>query len=194
MKITTLAVSILAALGAGCATEIPLRAPALALTELPDCYSANYDAQLDLFTLRNAGPLLVNQQCLLSVGPGAGVSASRLKAGRYTIHVSNGGGGGAGGNACVFAPFYIPGGPGWLGSPSNMVRVDSGEVIAGTIGAENYVRPTHAQNEKLAGKMDGHGGSGPGQTRGAHGGRAESAMPAPRAVTASSPCARVDST
>ena len=201
MKLATLAVSILAGL-AGCATEVPKLAPMLSLAELPDCYSANYDAQFDLFTIRNAGPLPVNQQCVLSVGPATGTSASRLKAGLYKVHVSDGGGGGAGGtwqlglgrssggaggggagarevvntinltegvykltiggggpggNACVFAPFFIPGAPGWLGSPSNVVRVDTGQVIAGVIGAENYARPTRAQNEKLAGRMDGTG-------------------------------------
>src|SRR6188472_3383577 len=93
MKTTTLAVTILAGFAAGCATEIPLRSPDLALSQLPDCYAANYDAQLDLFTIRNAGPLPVNQQCLLTVGG----TAARFKPGRYAIHVSDGGGGGAGG-------------------------------------------------------------------------------------------------
>jgi hypothetical protein len=65
------------------------------------------------------------------------------------------------------------GGPGWLGGPSSMIRVATGELIIGTAGADAYIRPTRGQNENMAGKMDAHGGSGPGQASGGHGERPE---------------------
>jgi hypothetical protein len=201
MKLAKFAGLILAAFGTGHASA----------QALPDCFQSNYDADLNLFTIRNAVKDPVNQQCIVSVGPG-----SRLRAGRYTIHVSNGGGGGAGGtwqgeggkgggggggagareilttvnltegaykltigaagpggNACVLAPFYIGGSPGWPGSPSNVVRVATGDVVAGIPGAESYARPSRAQLDRLAGPRDGHGGGGPGQTSGGRGGRGD---------------------
>jgi hypothetical protein len=75
------------------------------------------------------------------------------------------------------------GGPGWKGSPSNLVRITTGEVVVGTIGADNYVRPSRAQNDRSAGARDGHGGFGPGQTSGGQGG-AESADSAKVTATA----------
>lgn len=211
MKITTLAFSLLASIGTGCAM-----APSTSLVatgDLPNCFDSNYDAQQNLFTMKNTAQDLVNQQCLLTVGSG-----SRLGAGSYEVSLANGGGGGAGGTpqrgsgtgggaggggagareavtrinlaegsykltiggggpggqACVFAPYYMGGGPGWAGSPSNIVRVPTGEVIAGIPGADSYARPSRAQHDRSAGLMDGHGGSGPGQTSGGHGGTSNS--------------------
>ena len=214
MKMTRLALSLLAGIGAGCATAPP--AP-LAASGLPDCFNSNYDPQRDLFTMRSAAQNVVNQQCAITVGPRGGVaSASRLTAGSYTVYLANGGGGGAGGtmqgprggggaggggagarevqkavdlvegtykltigaggpggNSCTFAPYFLGGEPGWVGSPSNIVHLATGAVIAGAPGADSYARPSRAQNERSAGKMDGHGGSGAGQTSGGHGGDAE---------------------
>src|SRR6185503_12041722 len=69
--------------------------------------------------------------------------------------------------------FYIGGSPGWPGSPSSMVRIANGELVAGVFGADAYRRPSRAQVERMAGPMDGHGGSGPGQTSGGRGGRGD---------------------
>ena len=201
MKLAKSVLALLVACGAGHASA----------QALPDCFESNYDANLNLFTIRNAVRDPVNQQCAVSVGPNA-----RLRAGRYTIHVSNGGGGGAGGTwqgeggmgggggggagareilttvnltegvykltigaggpggmACVLAPFYIGGGPGWPGSPSSIVRIANGELIAGIAGADAYRRPSRAQLDRMAGPVDGHGGSGPGQTSGGRGGNVD---------------------
>ncbi len=98
---------------------------------------------------------------------------------RATVNLTEGlykltiGAGGPGGSVCVPGAGF-GGGPGWLGSPSNMVRMATGELVVGTPDADRYVRPSRGQNEKMAGRMDGHGGSGPGQTSGGHGGRPES--------------------
>lgn len=216
MKTTTLALSLMAALGTGCALAPSTNIVATA--DLPNCLDANYDAQQNLFTLKNAVPDALNQQCVLSVGP-HGEQGSRLAAGRYAISLANGGGGGAGGTpqrgpgqgggaggggagaretqvtvdlaegmyrltigaggpggtACVFAPYYMSGGPGWAGSPSSIVHIGTGNVVAGTPGADTYARPSRARHELSAGKMDGHGGSGPGQTSGGRGGTFASA-------------------
>ena len=216
MKLTTLALSLLAGIGAGWAAHST--ATPVAVSLLPDCFVSNYDAQQDLFTLKNTARDFVNQQCVLTVGPRGGVATrSGLGAGRYEISIANGGGGGAGGttqsgnrggaggggagareavtrvelaegsyrltigaggpggNACVSAPFNMGGGPGWPGSPTNIVRVATGEVVAGTPGAESYARPSRAKHDQSAGLRDGHGGSGPGQTSGGHGGTSNSA-------------------
>ncbi|MGE5202372.1 MAG: hypothetical protein ACM3O6_09945, partial [Acidobacteriota bacterium] len=212
MNLAKLALSLLAALGAGCATAPS--APVVAMSDLPDCSESNYDAERGLFTIRNAVGDPANQQCLLRVGPrGDAAAAPRLRAGSYTVSLANGGGGGAGGtvqamggggggggggagsaetratvnlaegtyrltigaggpggSACSGGPIALGGGPGWIGSPTNMVRVATGEVVAGTPGADKYARPTRAQNERFAGRMDAHGGSGPGQSSGGHAG------------------------
>jgi hypothetical protein len=209
MKLTTLALSLLAGAATGCATAPP--GPLIGAVDLPNCFDSNYDAQRDLFTMRNAAPDAVNQQCALTVGPG-----SRLAAGSYVVYLANGGGGGAGGtvqapnrgggaggggagaketqatvrltegvyrltlgagglggNACVSAPpFHLSGGPGWIGSPSSIVRIATGELVIGVPGADRYARPSRAQHDLSAGPMDGHGGSGPGQTSGGRGGAA----------------------
>jgi len=109
-------------------------------------------------------------------GGGGGAGGLELQA---TLNVTEGvykltiGAGGPGGTACVLGPYpelIFGGGPGWLGAPSNMIRVATGEVVIGTTGADTYARPTRAQNERMAGPMDGHGGSGPGQSSGGRGG------------------------
>ena len=101
-------------------------------------------------------------------GGGAGAKDTQvtvnLPAGDYRLTI---GLGGPGGTACGAG---FGGGPGWTGSPSNVVRMASGEVIVGAPGAEIYARPSRAQNERSSGKQDGHGGSGPGQTTGGQGG------------------------
>jgi hypothetical protein len=210
MKLTTLAITFLAGAATGCATA-PSGVP-VAAADLPNCFDANYDAQRGLFTMRNAAPDAVNQQCALTVGP----RGARLAAGSYTVYLANGGGGGAGGtqqgpnrgggaggggagareiqatvqlsegvyrltlgaggpggNACVFAPYYLSGGPGWAGSPSSIVRIATGEVVIGAPGADSYARLSRAQHDQSAGVMDGHGGSGPGQTSGGRGGTSQ---------------------
>ena len=102
-------------------------------------------------------------------GGGAGAKETlatvNLTAGVYKLTI---GAGGPGGTACMPGAGF-GGGPGWVGSPSNMIRVATGEVIAGTPGADAYVRPSRAQNERMTGKMDAHGGSGVGQASGGQG-------------------------
>jgi len=81
------------------------------------------------------------------------------------------GAGGPGGSACLKTPTVLfSGGPGWLGSPSSLVRIDTAEVLLGKPGADKHVRPSKRQNEKFAGNQDAHGGSGPGKTTGGSGG------------------------
>ncbi len=103
-------------------------------------------------------------------GGGAGAAETQLKLnlteGEYRITI---GAGGPGGSACSGAPNYFGGGPGWFGSPTNIVRLATGEVVLGTAGAETYVRPSRSQNDKGGKARDGSGGSGPGQTTGGHG-------------------------
>lgn len=222
MRIIMLTLVTLASAGAGCATAPS--AHRIAISELPNCFESNYDAQQRLFTIKDLNDLWAdptknppNQQCLLGVGPsGAAASASQLAAGRYIVYVANGGGGGAGGTmqspvrgvgggggggggagakevqatiyltegvykltigaggpggrACV-PDLNLAGGPGWYGSPSNIVRIATDEVVAGVPGADAYVRPTVYQHEKLAGTgRPGQGRFGPGQTSGRAGG------------------------
>ena len=216
MKMTTIALSLLAAFGAGC-TTVP-SSPPVAVSALPDCFDSNYDKARGLFTIRNAIGNVVNQQCLITVVPhGEVASESQITAGRYKAYLANGGGGGAGGPLQSFiggggggggggagaaetqATIYLAegvykltlgaggpggmagglhpggfgGGVGWAGSPSNLVNVTTGAVVLGTPGADTYQRLTRAQSDRSGGKMDGHGGSGPGQTSGGHGGVAE---------------------
>jgi hypothetical protein len=107
-------------------------------------------------------------------GGGAGAREARTTAilaeGMYKLTI---GAGGPGGSACAdFPSVTFPGGPGWAGSPSNIVRVATGEVILGAPGADTYARPSRAENERLSGEQDGHGGSGPGQATGGAGGHA----------------------
>ncbi len=104
-------------------------------------------------------------------GGGGGAGAAQMEA---TIDLTEGiykltiGAGGPGGLVCL-PNLGFGGGPGWLGSPSNMVRVATGELVVGTPGADRYVRPTLGQNVKMSGKPTGHGGSGPGQASGGSG-------------------------
>lgn len=107
-------------------------------------------------------------------GGGGGAGARELQRvvdlieGVYTLTL---GAGGPGGSACMRTPTMLfPGGPGWLGSPSSLVRLATGEVIIGSGNAEKYMRPSKSGNERLAGNQDGHGGSGPGKTTGGRGG------------------------
>ena len=113
-------------------------------------------------------------------GAGSAETTARLNLsdGVYKLTI---GAGGPGGSACQ-RPRQpqgqgFGGGPGWLGSPSNIVRVATGEVLMGALGADVYARPKRAAHErtgqkadKMAGLMPGHGGSGPGQTSGGDGG------------------------
>jgi hypothetical protein len=105
-------------------------------------------------------------------GGGGGAGAAETTA---TVNLTEGayrltlGAGGPGGSACSGPPEYFSGGPGWAGSPTNMVRVGTGEVVFGTAGAETYVRPSRWQHERNSGKPDGSGGYGPGQTSGGDG-------------------------
>lgn len=81
------------------------------------------------------------------------------------------GAGGPGGSACMRTPTMLfPGGPGWLGSTSSLVRLATAEVIIGSGNAEKYLRPSKRGNERLAGNQDGHGGSGPDKANGGRGG------------------------
>lgn len=106
-------------------------------------------------------------------GGGGGAGAAETQA---TINLTEGvykltiGAGGPGGTACQPSVGF-GGGPGWLGSPSNIVRVATGEVVIGAPGADSYARPSRAKNEQMAGKIDAHGGTGPGQASGGHGDR-----------------------
>ena len=60
MKTTTLALCMLAAIGAGCAT---LSAPGVEpVSGLPDCFESNYDRTRDLFTLNERAGSAPNQQ------------------------------------------------------------------------------------------------------------------------------------
>lgn len=106
-------------------------------------------------------------------GGGGGGGASGFEQ-RATVYLFEGvykltiGAGGPGGHAC--AGPTLGGGAGWAGSPSNIVRVVNGEVVMGMYGADFYRRPTRAENERNAGKFDGHGGHGPGRASGGNGG------------------------
>lgn len=99
-------------------------------------------------------------------GGGAGAMETQTKVnlapGVYKLTL---GAGGPGGTSCLPRAGF-GGGPGWVGSPSNMTRVATGELVAGVAGADSYARLSRSQNERTAGKMDGHGGSGVGQTSG----------------------------
>ena len=103
-------------------------------------------------------------------GGGAGAAESQLTVnlteGKYRATI---GAGGPGGSACSGPPTNFGGGPGWPGSPTNMIRMGTGEVIAGVPGAEAYTRPTRWQHDRASGVQDGRGGFGPGQTSGGDG-------------------------
>jgi hypothetical protein len=112
-------------------------------------------------------------------GGGGGGGGAGAKETQVTVNLTEGlykltiGAGGPGGSVCMPSAGF-GGGPGWLGSPSNMVRVATGEIIAGTPGADTYVRPTRSQNERGT-KRDGNGGTGPGQASGGDGGHTSAA-------------------
>ena len=110
MKINKLALSLLVGIGTGCTTLPP--APPVSMADLPNCFDTNYDKQLRLFTIKSAIGNVVNQQCLLTVGPrGNAASASQLAAGPNRIALANGGGG-AGGTLQAFASTQGGGGGG----------------------------------------------------------------------------------
>lgn len=213
MTITKIALTLLTGIGAGCTSVPP--GPLLSQAALPDCFTANYDKDRAIFTMKNETADAVNQQCLLTVQQRQdAASESQLSAGRYRIYLANGGGGGAGGTKETTTNFFwrgggggggggagametqgtvdlepgvykltlgaggpggaacmpgVGGGAGWVGSPSNMIRVATGEVLIGAAGADRYARPLTDDNNRIAGKMDGHGGSGPGQATGGQG-------------------------
>lgn len=112
-----------------------------------------------------------------TAGGGGGGGAGAVETQR-TVNLTEGvykltiGAGGPGGSACL-PKLGFGGGPGWVGGPSNIIRVATGEVVMGTPGADSYTRPSRAQNERAAGKMDGHGGSGPGEASGGQGAQAQ---------------------
>jgi len=102
-------------------------------------------------------------------GGGAGAVQQRqvvaLSPGVYKLTL---GAGGPGGNACNGT---FGGGPGWSGSPTSIMRVSDGVTVAGAAGADVWARPTRRANDKSAGVLDGHGGTGAaGQASGGAGG------------------------
>ena len=107
-------------------------------------------------------------------GGGGGAGSTETQA---TVHLVEGsykltlGAGGPGGSSCQPGAGF-GGGPGWLGSPSSMIRVATGEVVIGTPGADTYQRLSRSANDRQGGARDGHGGSGPGQASGGHGAEA----------------------
>ena len=110
-------------------------------------------------------------------GGGGGAGAVETQA---TVNLTEGiykltiGAGGPGGTAGELQRDGFGGGVGWTGSPSNMIRVATGEVVIGTPGADSYARPKRRQMDRAAGKTnDAHGGSGPGQASGGSGAHAE---------------------
>ena len=114
-------------------------------------------------------------------GGGGGGGGAGAKEVRVTVYLSEGaykltiGAGGPGGHVCVPAS-NLPGGPGWFGSPSNIVRVATGALVAGVPDADAYARPTVREHNKLANSgRPGQGGFGPGQTSGGAGARPISA-------------------
>jgi len=135
MKINKLALSVLVGIGTGC-TNVP-PAPLVSMSDFPNCFDTNYDKEMRLFTIKNAVGNVVNQQCLLTVGPRGDVaSASRLKAGSYRVSLANGGGGGAGGTLQAFASTQGGGGGGGAGAMEAQATVNLTEgVYKLTIGA-----------------------------------------------------------
>ena len=149
----------------------------IASAEQPNCFASNYSDQYKLFTVVWPTAKVVNQQCLLTALPrGNNSSGQQLVAGNYLFSVSNGGGGGGGGGAGAAeteasvnlaegtyrltigvggpggmassgTPDYFPGGPGWGGRPTNIVRVATGGAILGAPGADTYARQLRYQHE-----------------------------------------------
>jgi hypothetical protein len=133
MNITKLALSLLAGIATGCAIVPP--ALLVWMSDLPNCFDANYDKERGLFTIKNDVGNAANQQCLLTVGPRGDVaSASRLTAGSYRVYLANGGGGGAGGTVQAFGGGG--GGGGGAGAMDTQATVNLTEgVYKLTIGA-----------------------------------------------------------
>jgi hypothetical protein len=101
-------------------------------------------------------------------GGGAGALQQRtvvdLTPGTYKLTI---GMGGPGGVACNDP---LPGGPGYPGSPTGLISLANGAVVAGTPGADSWKRPTRRELESMRGNLDGHGGRGPGKAAGGNGG------------------------
>ena len=106
-------------------------------------------------------------------GGGGGAGAVETQAALYLtegIYKMTIGAGGLGGTAGALQREGFGGGVGGAGSPSNIVRVATGEVVIGTPGADTYVRPSRAKGDRAAGRTDdAHGGYGPGQASGGRG-------------------------
>lgn len=135
MKITKLTLSLMVVIGTGCTTAPP--APLTSISDLPNCFSTNYDKERGLFTMKDITGDPVNQQCLLTVRSRGGVaSASALTAGRYRVYLANGGGGGAGGSVQVSADSGGGGGGGGAGAAEKQATINLTEgVYKLTIGA-----------------------------------------------------------
>jgi hypothetical protein len=201
MKLTKFALLLLAVIGAGCASHpAALSGSMSALPDCLDAnfdaarglYTMRNAVDLPVnqqclltLTAGRYNALVVNGggggaggtvQSTGGGGGGGGGAGARemqatldLAAGVYKLTI---GAGGPGGDACVPAPFSLGGGPGWAGSPSNIVRFATGELVMGVPGADAYARPSRAQNDRQDPQRNGRGGSGPGQTSGGHGGNA----------------------
>jgi len=63
----------------------------------PNCVFTNYDQGKDVFTVANATPSTMNQQCFITVSPAG--TPGRFVEGQYEITLAGGGGGGGGGSA-----------------------------------------------------------------------------------------------
>ena len=79
-------------------------APAFGQDAYPRCGYTNFDQNRNAFTIRNAAPGAVNQQCFVTVYPAGSMpsdaqqfAGSYFAEGVYTIELSGGGGGGGGG-------------------------------------------------------------------------------------------------
>ena len=148
-------VCLVAWLSAGCGIAPP--APPLAIAGLPDCLQSNYDAEQKVFAMRGGEARAPNQKCLLLIGRAG--SASLLTAGTYVARAANGGNPavivaalelgegayeltiGAGrshDSACIPGPLTFDGGPGWRGTPTSIVRAQTGETL---LGPDRFARP-----------------------------------------------------
>ena len=114
-------------------------------------------------------------QSFLAGGGGGGGGGAGAAETLTTVNLTEGvykltiGAGGLGGTAGELQRDGFGGGTGGIGSPSNIVRVATGEVVIGTPGADTYARLSRAKGDVAGGKHDAHGGSGPGQASGGHG-------------------------
>ena len=149
MKNDRLAIMLLA-----CAAATAASASAFAQGALPNCETANYDSARNLYTVMNPARGTVFQQCVLTIqvegyydvvlsgggggggggdsagGGGGGAGAAPFKTvkflspGRYTLTLGAGGEGG------------MPGKPTQGGGSTSLTKADTGEHIAGFVGAD----------------------------------------------------------